>query len=250
MKKGVPGVYLVWRVCLDLSLPGDGVGLCFSCWLLYQCVPKASPASTPAVPKGQCHSSAALEVAMVTTKPLLSWPFRERFTFFSFPSISPLQQRGPVASPPSCSTTVLSQLLAGTCQLFPILVGTRQNEFRAGIPLPGIPMGSQHPHSSSLPCAIIQLGRCSCALSCSPREGTGRFHGPAQVWQLKYPQPALLDDLLVTFLFLKCFRHLPCPLLQDQRLTSKPLKIMLTGPESGLAKPWGAGFIILSSSLR
>lgn len=64
MKKGVPSVYLVWRVSLDLGLPGDGVVLYPSLSSpegsssAHCCVPAQSQPT--AVTGHQCPSSTAL----------------------------------------------------------------------------------------------------------------------------------------------------------------------------------------------
>lgn len=82
MKKGAPGVYLVWRVFLDLRLPRDGV----------HALSAGSRRGSPPPPPES--SAPALELDRGRARSQLRWPITERFTFSSFPSIFPPVTRG------------------------------------------------------------------------------------------------------------------------------------------------------------
>ena len=158
MKKGVPGVCLVWRVFLDLSLPGDGVSQCFICRSpvveaaplpAARVPPQSRPCCQPtAVTKDQCHSSAAPEADRGWGPRKVPGEVAHQRTFYlfqlsqhlfppvkgSFGNCCNLHPATPL--PPSTLVPALGSAGRDTSAV-PILAGTRQagqNEFRARVP--------------------------------------------------------------------------------------------------------------------
>lgn len=202
MKKGVPSVYLVWRVSLDLGLPGDGVRAlsitlqsgrqlcCQGCVPALLCLESSAPAQ-------QCCPGAGDGI------PTRSRPITEHFTFSGFPSITFLQQRGALAAserpsckllPPSISPLLLPTE-AGIAQPAPSLLG------RANLGLgtrPSFPAGILQCHSMPL-CHHPADGLLLCpALPPVGRSGLLSQSGTSKA--LKHPQSAVPDELLLAFL--------------------------------------------------
>lgn len=206
MKKEVSSVYLVWRVSLDLGLPGDGVsalsitlqsGRQLHCQLL-----SPSPVSAPAETGDQCPSPAVLAQGGGWDPHKVPGEVAHHRTFYLFQlpqhHFSPAKRSSGyfctsiLQSAASSISSLLLPAQAGISHPSPPLLG-RMN---LGLGTrPCFPVGILQPHSmppsswwdAPLPCPV-PMGR----------NGLLSLSGTSKA--VKNPQSAVLEELLLAFL--------------------------------------------------